>query len=295
MHVLVDRFLEFLALERGLSENTRLSYAFDLKKLVEYLAVRKVSTLNSLTSKDVLDFLVFQKEHGLCANSLSRLFVAVKVWFRYLQHEGLLARNVTEAMDSPRLWKLLPATLSLREVDQLLAAPAGDSALALRDRAIMEMLYASGLRVSEICRMTLDDVRLDEGVLRCVGKGNKERVVPFAASSGAVLKTWIHQGRPALTQDPMNRTIFLSRRGQGLSRKTVWHLIRRYARQAGIAKPIHPHTLRHSFATHLLDNGAPLRIIQEMLGHADIGTTQIYTHVDQGRLVKMHHQYHPRA
>lgn len=295
MQALIDQFLDYISLERGLSPNTRAAYAADLRKLVRFLEVRKIAALNALTRKQLLEFLLDEKGSGLSANSLSRLFVAIKVWLRYLQQESLLAQNVAESMDSPKLWKVLPETLSVKEVDRLLAAPEGEKPLARRDRALLEIFYATGLRVSELCRLTLDDLHFDAGYLRCVGKGQKERVVPFSAKSGKILSEYLQRVRPGLGAEPANRTVFLTRRGKAFDRRGIWKLVKRYARQAGIAKAISPHTLRHSFASHLLQNGAPLRVIQEMLGHADITTTQIYTHVDASRLKSIHEKFHPRA
>ena len=295
MNTLVDQFIDYIALERGLSPNTQAAYRADLDKFIRFLERRKITTLNTVSRKHVLDFLMDAKEHQLSLNSISRLFVSVKIFFRYLHQEGLLSRNVTEVMESPRLWKVLPATLSLKEVERLLASPAGDKPQAIRDRALLEIAYATGLRVSELCNLTLNDVHFDAGYLRCVGKGQKERVVPFSEKSGTVLTQYLDQVRPRLTTDPLNRVVFLTRAGKAFSRKSVWKLVKQYAHKAGIVKPISPHTLRHSFASHLLHNGAPLRIIQEMLGHADIATTQIYTHIDQSRLKAIHEKFHPRA
>ena len=295
MKYLVDQFIDYIALERGLSANTRAAYRSDLIKFIQFLERRKTATINAVKRDDILDFLFFEKDHGLGVNSISRLFVAVKVFFRYLQQEGLLTGNVTEAMDSPKLWKVLPATLSIKEVERLLAAPEGEKPVAVRDRALIELLYATGLRVSELCDLTLDNIYFDAGYLRCTGKGQKERIVPFSEKAAGILKKYLDQARGVFSADPQNRIVFLSRRGKKISRKTVWKLIRQYARKALIQKKLSPHTLRHSFASHLLANNAPLRIIQEMLGHADIATTQIYTHVDQSRLKSIHTQFHPRA
>lgn len=295
MRYLVDQFIDYIALERGLSANTRLAYQADLMKFIQFLERQKIKTINAVTRKDILDFLLFEKNHGLGLNSISRLFVAVKVFFRYLQQEALLTGNITDVMDSPRLWKTLPATLSVKEVERLLKAPEGDKPGTIRDRALIEVLYATGLRVSELCSLKLDDVYFDAGYLRCTGKGQKERVVPFSEQAAGALKQYIELARPRFTADPQNRYVFLSRRGVKISRQMVWKLIKQYARKAGIQKKISPHTLRHSFASHLLANNAPLRAIQEMLGHADITTTQIYTHVDQSRLKSIHEQFHPRA
>lgn len=295
MRYLVDQFTDYISLERGLSANTRSAYQSDLLKFIQFLERQKIATLNAVTRKDILDFLLFAKNHGLGVNSVSRLFVVIKVFFRFLQREGLLTGNITEVMDSPKLWKTLPATLTVKEVERLLAAPEGEKPIAIRDRALIELLYATGLRVSELCGLTLDNIYFDAGYLRCTGKGQKERVVPFSEKAASVLKKYIDSARGSFTADPQNRFVFLSRRGTKISRGMVWKLIKQYARKSGIQKKISPHTLRHSFASHLLANNAPLRVIQEMLGHADIATTQIYTHVDKSRLKSIHEQFHPRA
>ncbi len=295
MQALVDQFLDHILLERGLSPNTRSAYANDLHQFVLFLQAAKVPTWNSVSRKQVLDFLMSRKDRGLRSSSISRMFVSIKVFFRYLNEESFLDSDVTEAMDSPRLWKVLPETLSPKEVDKLLAAPAEDTPFAIRDTALLEMFYATGLRVSELCNLALDDIHFDAGYLRCMGKGRKERIVPFSAAAAAHLNKYLDEARPFFAKDPGERTILLTRRGTKFSRKSVWKLVKGYTRKAGINKSISPHTLRHSFASHLLQNGAPLRVIQEMLGHADIATTQIYTHVDQTRLKSIHEKYHPRS
>ena len=208
----------------------------------------------------------------------------------------MLARNVTEVMDSPKLWKVLPGVLSTREVDSILAAPIGEDRISVRDKALLELMYASGLRVSEVAEIRLGDFHFEEGYLRCRGKGNKIRVVPFGKKAKRSLEKYIRAARPAFVKEgKADDAVFLTYRGGRFTRKGIWKLIKQYAKCAGIEKTVSPHTLRHSFATHLLANGAPLRVIQEMLGHVDIGTTQIYTHVDQGRLRSVHSQFHPRA
>lgn len=296
MQALLDQFLDFLMLERGLSQNTHLAYADDLERFLAALPAQGVGTLAEVRRDHVVAFLQAEKRRGLSPRSLARRLVAIKVFFRYLQQEHRLPANVTESLEAPQLWKLLPETLSYPEVERLLAAPAAAKArLGLRDKALFETLYGTGLRVSELCRLRLEDVHLEEGYLRCFGKGRKERVVPLGATAREHLQRYLAGLRPALARSPEERTLFLSQRGGALDRKTVWRMLRTYTRAAGIAKRITPHTLRHSFASHLLANGAPLRIIQEMLGHADIATTQIYTHVDAARLRGVHAHYHPRA
>ena len=297
MRFLLDQFMDHLVLERGLSRNTQLAYGHDLTEFLDFLARRGRAGLQEVERRDILDFLMDGKQKGLAAASLARRLVAIKVFFRHLSREGLLAANVADAMDSPRLWKILPPTLSITEVDRLLAAPDPGTPRGLRDRAILETFYATGLRVSELAALTLESLHFDAEYIRCVGKGDKERVVPIGGRAMAAVQAWLEGGRPAYASrgGGGSRVVFLSRRGGPLSRITLWRHIRAYARQAGIRKEISPHMLRHSFASHLLANGASLRIIQEMLGHADISTTQIYTHVDQGRLQAIHHQFHPRA
>jgi len=295
VHAVVDQFLDHITLERGLSANTRQAYRADLAGFCDYLSSAGVSSLNDVRRKHVLDYLMAEKERGLGVNSVSRRLVAIKVFFRFLQQEGMLARNVTSAMDSPRLWKVLPGVLSTREVERLLASPPVESRFGARDRALLELMYASGLRVSEAAGLRLEDMHFDLGYLTCTGKGNKSRVVPFGARAAEWLRRYIETLRPALTTDGTERALFLTYRGKCFTRKGIWKLIRQAARRAGIMKKVSPHTLRHSFASHLLANGAPLRIIQEMLGHADIATTQVYTHVDEGRLKSVHARYHPRA
>ena len=236
-----------------------------------------------------------EKSRGLSVNSISRRLVAIKVFFAYLQSEGLLDRNVTEAMDSPRLWKVLPGVLSIKEVEILLRAPKGQNRTALRDRALLELLYATGFRVSEIATLTHEEIHFDTGYIRCTGKGSKVRIVPFGEKAQKTLLCYLERGRPLFEKPASGTYVFLTYRGTCFTRKGIWKLIKNYAKMAGLEKPVSPHTLRHSFASHLLANGAPLRVIQEMLGHADIATTQIYTHVDAGRLRKIHASYHPRA
>lgn len=297
MRFLLDQFMDHLILERGLSENTRLAYGHDLTEFLDYQQRRGRSGIQEVQRRDILDFLMEGKNKGLAAASLARRLVAIKVFFRHLAMEGMLAVNVADALDSPRLWKLLPPTLSLEEVDRLLGAPDAGKVQGQRDRAILELFYATGLRVSELAALALESLHFDAEYVRCVGKGDKERVVPVGGRALAAVQAWLSEGRPVYARRAAagERAVFLSRRGRPLTRNGLWRQIRGYARQAGIRKEVSPHMLRHSFATHLLANGASLRTIQEMLGHADISTTQIYTHVDTGRLQQVHHRYHPRA
>lgn len=295
MDALLEQFLDYISLERGLSPNTREAYGRDLRAFVHFLQSRSISSLNSVTRKHILDFLIESKDKGLATTSLSRRLVAIRVFLRYLQQEGLLTANVTDSMDSPKLWKVLPDTLSVREVERLLTGPRCAGPNGIRDRAILEVLYGTGLRVSEIASLQLGDLHFDAGYVRCMGKGSKERLVPLGSGAATAARAYIEQSRPALAARAQSASLFLTRRGKPFSRKGLWKLIREHARDAGLGKRVTPHTLRHSFATHLLSNDAPLRVIQEMLGHADISTTQIYTHVDQNRLKSVHDRFHPRA
>jgi len=295
MHALLEQFLDYVSLERGLSKNTRAAYEDDISRFLDDLVKRGVQSLNEVTRKQILEHLLSEKARGLAANSLSRHLVSLKVFFRYLAQEGLLSVNVAEAMDSPKVWKMLPSVLTPKEIDRLFDAPNLKKPLGIRNRALLELLYASGLRVSELTGLQLTDLHFDEHFLRCIGKGRKERVVPVGGTAIKWIERYIKEVRPLLTPGDQEQTVFLSMRRHAISRKTVWDMIKKYARDAGITKRISPHTMRHSFASHLLANGAELRIIQEMLGHADIATTQIYTHVDPDRLKGVHRQFHPRA
>jgi integrase/recombinase XerD len=295
MNAFLESFLDYISLERGLSINTRKAYADDIGQFLNYLDRKGVTSLNQVTRKQVLDHLMSMKTQGMSTNSISRHLVSIKVFFRYLQQENLLDKNVTDTMDSPRLWKILPDTLSEKEVDLLLKAPDMRKPLGVRDRAILEMFYASGLRVSELASLQLSDLHIDDGYIRVIGKGRKERVIPIAEGSANILHCYLEEIRPMLCESPHIRNVFVSQRETALCRQRLWQIIKKYAKAAGIMKTVTPHTLRHSFASHLLQNGAPLRVIQEMLGHADIATTQIYTHVDSDRLKSVHQQFHPRA
>ena len=279
----------------GLSPNTRAAYADDIRRFLDWLTEKGVRSINEVTRKQILDHLLAEKARGLAANSLSRHLVSLKIFFRYLAQEGLLSINVAETMESPKVWTMLPSVLTPKEIDRLFAAPDLTTPLGIRNRAVLELFYASGLRVSELAGLQLHDLHFDEHFLRCIGKGRKERVVPVGKNAIERVKQYIQSVRPQFTPGPQEQTVFLSSRRQPMSRKTIWDMIKKCARAAGITKTIYPHTLRHSFASHLLANGAPLRIIQEMLGHADIATTQIYTHVDPDRLKGVHRQFHPRA
>ncbi|MBE6391674.1 MAG: site-specific tyrosine recombinase XerD [Lentisphaerae bacterium] len=290
-------FIEHLKVERGLSRNTVIAYRNDLCSLGDFLMDNGVNKWELATRDALLDYLDFQRQQGLEESSIARSLAAIKLFFRYLYAEKFSSVDPTAAMDSPRLWRILPDMLSIRETERLLKAFPENSgeALTIRNRAIIEVMYASGLRVSETADLKLADVDFDSGMLRVIGKGSKERLVPVAAAVLTLLRKYISVSRHELTAKiPLSPYLFVSRTGRRLDRERIWAIIKEAALIAGINKEIHPHTLRHSFATHLLENGADLRAIQEMLGHSDISTTELYTHVDKSRLLAVHRKFHPR-
>jgi integrase/recombinase XerD len=296
MNHLVDAFLDYITVERGLAVNTRLAYRLDLTQFVEYMRRRRIDQLSSVTRQHITEYLLEQRKRGLSTTSIARQLAALRMFYRFLVREKMLAADVTQLIDSPKLWRRLPHSLDTADMEALLAAPNIRTKLGLRDRALLELMYAAGLRVSEVSHLTLNDLNAEAGFLRTVGKGSKERIVPVGKQAIHWLQRYVAEARPHLSRRaPSRPEIFLSTRGQMLNTKTIWGLVQKYARIAGITKHLSPHTLRHSFATHLLNNGGDLRVIQEMLGHADISTTQIYTHVDQSRLKDTHYRFHPRS
>jgi integrase/recombinase XerD len=296
MQGILEHFCGYLAVERGLSRNTVSAYHADLTDFAAFLEKSGIGDFNAVDRFHIIDYLSARKEEGLEPATLARRLVAVKVLFRYLFQERFVERNVTEVMDSPKLWMVLPDFLSAQEVDRLLAAyPAGKDPLVFRNKVILEVLYSCGLRVSEAASLKVGSVHFDEEILRVVGKGNKERIVPFGRAAGNLLRRYLANIRPELVRSEKETTLFLSKSGRRLDREWIWRVVKEAAKIAGIHKNIHPHTLRHSFASHLLENNADLRVIQEMLGHADISTTQIYTHVNQKTLLNIHRQFHPRG
>lgn len=286
-------FLNFLALERGLSVNTRAGYRNDLDQCAAFLARRGVADWRSVRPADA-EAWVHSLGSGYTATSLARKLTALRMLARFLVHEKLRADNFTELLAAPKLARKIPATLTPEEVARLLAAPTGGDARGLRDRAILELFYSSGLRVSELAALTIQQVDLENGFLRVFGKGSKERVVPVGGKASEAVRVYLEAGRPALVRARTGSQLFLNKNGTALSRVALWMLVKAYAKRAGITKPAKPHGLRHSFATHLLGGGADLRAIQEMLGHANIATTQIYTAVEQKRLLDHHAKFHPR-
>jgi integrase/recombinase XerD len=291
----VDEFLSYLALERGLSPHTVKAYGADLRGFAEHLQRQGLTDPEPLRREHILDYLEAGQTAGLETATTARRLVAIRVFFRYLVQERVIRNDPTEVMDSPRLTRLLPGLLSRGEVEALLAAYRGRDRLECRNRAIMETFYATGMRVSELAALRTDGLRLAEGYVRVIGKGRKERLVPVGLPACRALSEYLADARPLLDRSGRALEVFLSCRGRPLTRDRVWAIVRDAARRAGIRRAVHPHLLRHSFASHLLEGGADLRVIQELLGHADIATTQIYTHVDRQRLAQVHRQFHPRA
>jgi len=293
---LISPFIDYLAFERGLAKHTRAAYASDLVRFTDFLARRHhCLDASAVTTDDILSFQEAEKQAGMADSTLARRLVSIKGFFAYLRAENIITVNVAHAIGARRQGRTLPHVLSQSQVEALLNAPSSTTRDGIRDRAILELFYASGLRVSELAGLPLDGLRFDEALVRCFGKGSKMRLVPMGATAEAALKHYLAASRPKYVPCPGEQHVFLNPRGGGLSRVGVWGILKRHARQAGLGDDVSPHWLRHSFATHMLGNGAPIRIIQEMLGHANIGTTQIYTHVDSARLHDIHERFHPRS
>ena len=291
----LEGFRDYLALESGHSANTEDAYLRDLRRLGEYAASKGKRDPGALTRPLLRDFVFLLKDLGLSPASIRRAISAVRTYYGFLIGEGKVSADPSDRLESPRRGRVLPATLSVPEVDALLAAPQVEHPLAWRDRALLELGYGAGLRVSELCGLALTDLLLTENLVRVFGKGGKERVVPIGRSVIGAVSVYLHTMRPELDRGRSRGRVLLNARGEPLSRVGAWGVVKRAANRAGITKRVTPHTLRHSFATHLLEGGADLRAVQEMLGHADLSTTQIYTHVDREYLRSVHKQYHPRA
>jgi integrase/recombinase XerD len=294
MNPLIDAFLEHLVVERGLAQNSLEAYRRDLSRYSAFLTARR-KQVTALDRAEVPRYLLALREAGLGPRSVARHLSAIRQFHRFLVREGHAREDPTSHVESPRPWRRLPTVLSTQEVDCLLAPGRPATPRGLRDRAMLEVLYASGLRVSELVGLRLADLNLAAGILRVLGKGNKERLVPLGDAAVESLQAYLADGRPRLARRRSSPHLFLGRHGRGLTRQMFWQLLRRYVRAAGITKPVTPHTLRHSFATHLLERGADLRSVQLMLGHADISTTQIYTHLTRAHLKAIYDKHHPRA
>jgi integrase/recombinase XerD len=291
----IEGFRDFLALESGRSANTVEAYLRDLRRLGEFAASRGIRDPGRLTRPLLRDFVFLLKDLGLSSASIRRAVSAIHTYYGFLVGEGRLKDDPSDRLESPRRGRVLPETLSVQEVEAILGAPKVDEPLAWRDRALLELGYGAGLRVSELCNLGLTDLLLTENLVRVFGKGGKERLVPIGRSVIGAVSVYLHNMRPTLDRGKGRGRVLLNARGQALSRVGAWGIVKRATERAGITKRVTPHTLRHSFATHLLEGGADLRAVQEMLGHADLSTTQIYTHVDREYLRSVHKQFHPRG
>ncbi len=290
----IDDFLDMLWLEHGLSENTRAAYCADLRHLALWAAGTGVAFLK-LERADLMDFLASRMVGGGAASSSARMLSSIKRFYRYQVREGVIETDPSALIMAPKLGRKLPNALTESDVEALLAAPNTGDLLGLRDRTMLELLYACGLRVSELVRLTTDRINLRQGVVRIAGKGGKERLVPLGEECCDWLVSYLDQCRGALLGAKTSNHLFVTKRGDGMTRQAFWYAIKRYAVVAGITKPLSPHTLRHAFATHLLNHGADLRVLQLLLGHSNVSTTQIYTHVATERLKSIHAQHHPRG
>jgi integrase/recombinase XerD len=291
---LIARFLDAVWMERGLSSNTLAAYRADLVALARWLHARQLSLLKTGRA-DLMDFIAARVHGGARPRSTARQLSSFRRFFRYLIREGLIAEDPTAQIAMPKIGRSLPRSLSESEVEALLAAPAVADPLGHRDRTMLEVLYATGLRVSELVHLKLAQVNLNQGVIRVLGKGNRERLIPLGEEAVRWLKTFIDSGRADILLDRSTDFLFPTRRGDRMTRQAFWHIIKRYARKASVDRDLSPHTLRHAFATHLLNHGADLRVVQMLLGHSDLSTTQIYTHVARERLKELHTSHHPRG
>ena len=292
---LLDEFCDALWLEDGLARNTLESYRRDLAQFAAWLVARDGTSLLAATHADLLGFLGHRVQRRAKATTASRELSSLKRFYRYALRQGKIAADPTLNIDSPKLPRALPKSLTEQDVESLLGAPQVEDVLGLRDRTMLETLYASGLRVSELVTLKLPQVSQDMGVVRVMGKGSKERLVPLGEEALAWIRRYLKEGRPALLGARPSEALFVTTRGEGMTRQAFWYLIKRYAVRAGLNPSLSPHTLRHAFATHLLNHGADLRVVQLLLGHSDISTTQIYTHVARERLKRLHAKHHPRG
>lgn len=295
MKHLLEEFLNYLMVERGLSKNTIAAYGTDLEHFIGRMENIGITDIARIKRQDITGYMLYLKDGGIGSNSISRALVAIKMFFRFLVQEHLVKEDASGVIESPKLIRGLPDVLTTDEIDKLLDGPDLRDDVGVRDRAALELMYASGMRVSEIVELTKEGVNLDVGFIKCIGKGDKERVVPIGKKAKEAVVRYIGKARPHFLKGKEIPQLFVSRLGKKVSRQTFWKMIKHYTKLARIKKEVTPHTLRHSFATHLLEHGADLRVVQEMLGHADIATTQLYTHIDRTRLKSIHKQFHPRA
>ncbi len=295
MDQLLERFLHYLVVEKGLSKNTIEAYGHGVNRFLNYLRAKGKGEVEEISKMDIREFLLFLKRKGLSSKTLARNLISLRVFLRFLTEESILSANPAEEIEAPKIAKTLPDILSFDEVDRLIEQPNPELPQGLRDRAMLEMLYATGMRVSELTQLQLNHVHLNPGYVVLFGKGSKERIVPIGGEAMKWVRRYLEDARKTLLKKRESPFLFVNRSGKPMSRQYFWKVLKAHGRKAGIRKRISPHLLRHSFASHLLERGADLRSVQLMLGHADISTTQIYTHVTGERLKKIHRQYHPRG
>lgn len=295
MYSLVDEYLNFLAVEKGVSLNTLEAYSRDLVRYVEFEQDAGIKTIKDITSDDVITYLGSLRKGGLTANSVNRGLAALRGFYKYLIRENIVVENPVANIELARVWMRLPDTLSMEEMNLLLRQPDTNTFSGIRDKAMLELMYATGIRVSELISLTINSINWQVGYLITIGKGKKERIVPIGKTAIDSLDRYVKDIRQKFLKKTATNILFLNRYGRGLTRQGFWKIVRKYVNKAGLQKKVHPHTFRHSFATHLLEGGADLRSVQVMLGHADISTTQIYTHITGERLKKIHKKYHPRG
>ncbi len=287
------QFINYLAVEKLLAKNSLLAYERDLKDYISFLSENKIVNLSKVSVKEIREFLMTLKERKLASATISRHLVAIKIFHRFLVRERSLKLDITSSLESPKTWKKLPHALSIQDVEKILQVPNVRTKRGMRDKAILELFYATGMRVSEIVNLKLSDLNLDSGYLKCMGKGSKERVIPLGKLAIASIQSYLNRERNTI--QTKSQEVFISQQKKKISRQSMWMLIKKYAKGAHVHKKITPHTMRHSFATHMLERGADLRVVQELLGHSDISTTQIYTHISKDRLKGIHSKFHPRG
>ncbi|BBO19117.1 site-specific tyrosine recombinase XerD [Candidatus Brocadia pituitae] len=292
---LIESFINYLLVECGLARNTILSYSHDLQIFTTFLHSKDISDFDGVRPDTITSFIISEKKRGLSINSITRTIVAIRMLYKFLLSEGKLQSNPFTVIDSPKLWKRLPEVISIHKIDDLLSVPNTQTKLGMRNKAILELMYATGARVSEVVAIQMDWVNLEYRYMKCRGKGSKERIVPLGTKAIDAIQSYLKFARPKIKNSGDSTYLFLSKAGKPLRRENIWVVVKNCALKAGIHGHISPHKLRHSFATHLLENGADLRAVQEMLGHVNVSTTQIYTHVGKHHLKAVHRQYHPRA
>jgi len=295
MRAMSDRYLNYLLIEKGASDNTLEAYRRDLHRYLSFLEKKGLTDVSFVNAQTVIEFLIHLKDEGLAANSMNRSLAALRGLYNYLVEEKVVDESPLADIERAKVWMRLPDTLSREEMNLVLAQPSGETPAGLRDKAMLELLYATGLRVSELAGLTMNSINWQAGFLVVMGKGSKERVVPVGKKAYDCVRRYIEEARPVFMKSKTTDVLFLNRFGRAFTRQGLWKIIGGYAQKAGLQKNVHPHTFRHSFASHLLEGGADLRAVQVMLGHADISTTQIYTHVTKERLREIHRKYHPRG